>query len=406
MIIRILSPYMVCMMCISMPSLLVASAPSIATGVNQSPLAVVVERAFPKITIDRPVVVTNAGDGSDRIFVAGQKGKVFWFKNDQSSESPTLFFDLESRVTYDDKQNEEGLLGFAFHPKFKENGQFFLYYTSREEAQLSVISRFKIDPQNPSQADPGSEQVLMKVKQPFWNHNGGTLEFGKDGFLYIAFGDGGFRDDPLKSAQDLSTVLGKVLRIDVDRKDPGLPYSIPKDNPFVNQSGARGEIFALGFRNPWRISFDRKTGELWCSDVGQDLWEEVSKVKKGGNYGWSKREATHKFKAEGSNPDPKFIEPVWEYPHEEGWGKSITGGQVYRGSEVPALTGYYLYGDYVSGKLWALKVDETTGKATENREINWPPSLPVVTFGEDEKGEVYFTTVTSGGRIYRFRPAK
>lgn len=384
--------------------------PSMAEGVNQKPLSVEVEVAFKNLRFDRPVVVTNAADGTNRIFVAGQKGKLYVFANDPNVQEAQLFMDIESKVAYDDRMNEEGLLGMAFHPKFKENGQFFLYYTSSQEEHLSVISRFKVDSQNPSKADPKSEQVLMTVKQPFWNHNGGTLEFGKDGYLYIAFGDGGKGDDPLQTGQDLTSILGKILRIDVDHHSPGLPYAIPKDNPFVDVPGAKHEIYAYGVRNPWRISFDRETGELWCADVGQNLWEEIDIVPKGGNLGWSKREATH-FARPGAKEfiendvapkSPEFVDPVWEYPHTDAWGKSITGGQVYRGSKVPALKGYYVYGDYVSGRLWALKVDKPNNKASENRVIPWEAALPMVTFGEDEAGEVYFSS-TNGGRIYTFK---
>jgi quinoprotein glucose dehydrogenase len=376
-----------------------------AEGVDQSPMAIVVDRAFPNITVDRPVVLTHAGDGSNRLFIAGQRGKIYSIISRQDVEEPVLFMDIENKVTYKDNENEEGLLGLAFHPKFKENGQLFVYYTSRTEAHLSVISRFTATGDKRDAVDPNSEQVLMTIKQPFWNHNGGTLEFGKDGFLYIALGDGGKGGDPLKAGQDLTTLLGKVLRIDVNSKSPGLEYGIPKDNPFLDVAGARPEIYALGFRNPWRISFDRETGDLWCADVGQDIWEEINLVKKGGNYGWSLREGAHKFGPNGVEANAQMVEPVWEYPHTEQWGKSITGGQVYRGKLLPQLTGYYLYGDYVTGKLWGLKVDAKSGKAVENRPITWAQgsNLPVVTFGEDEAGEVYFTTVTSGGRIYGFR---
>lgn len=383
--------------------------PSMAKGVNQTELPVAVERAFPKLSFDRPVVITHAGDGSNRLFVAGQKGQIFAFANDDQASEPSVLLDIESKVAYDDRMNEEGLLGLAFHPKFKENGQFFVYYTSKHEEHLSVISRFHVDSRDATKADPASEQVLMTIKQPFWNHNGGTLEFGKDGYLYIALGDGGKGDDPLQSAQDLSTVLGKILRIDVDHTAPGLPYGIPADNPFVKTTGARREVYAYGVRNPWRISFDRETGDLWCADVGQNLWEEIDIVPKGANCGWSKREATHVARVGAkqfveNDLAPKssdFVDPVWEYPHTDAWGKSITGGQVYRGSKVPTLKGYYVYGDYVSGKLWALKVDKSSGKATENRVIQWSDALPIVTFGEDEKGEVYFSS-TTGGRLYKF----
>lgn len=386
-----------------------AVEPSMAKGVNQTAIPVQVEVAFPKLSFDRPVVVTHAGDGSNRIFVAGQKGTVYVMPNDPSVSEPDVLLDIEDKVAYDDRMNEEGLLGLAFHPKFKENGEFFIYYTSKHEEHLSVISRFRATGKDKSKADVASEEVLITVKQPFWNHNGGTLEFGKDGYLYIAFGDGGKGDDPLQTGQDLSSVLGKILRIDVDNESPGLPYGIPQDNPFVKTTGARREVYAYGVRNPWRISFDRETGDLWCADVGQNLWEEISIVPKGGNCGWSKREATHVARPgakqfEENDVAPKssdFVDPIWEYPHTDDWGKSITGGQVYRGSKVSALKGYYLYGDYVSGKLWALKVGKQ-GRVAENRVIEWSNALPIVTFGEDEQGEVYFSS-TNGGRIYTFK---
>ncbi|MCC6511585.1 MAG: PQQ-dependent sugar dehydrogenase [Pirellulaceae bacterium] len=385
-----------------------ATEPSMAKGVDQSPLSVDVVVAFPELKFDRPVVVTHGGDGTDRVFVAGQKGIIYVMPNDPTVKEPSVLLDIEDKVAYDDRMNEEGLLGMAFHPKFKENGEFFLYYTSKSEEHLSVISRFKTNKER-TQALASSEQVLMTVKQPFWNHNGGTLEFGKDGYLYIAFGDGGKGDDPLQSAQDLTSVLGKILRIDIDSTSPGLQYGIPQDNPFVKTSGARREIYAYGVRNPWRISFDRQTGDLWCADVGQNLWEEISIVPKGGNCGWSKREATHVARPGAKTfiendlvtKSPDFVDPIWEYPHTDAWGKSITGGQVYRGVKLPALKGYYLYGDYVTGRLWALKADKS-GKVSENRVIAWASALPIVTFGEDEKGEVYFTS-TNGGRIYTFK---
>ena len=387
-----------------------AADPSMAKGVDVSPLPhIEVDVAFPKLSFDRPVVVTHAGDGTNRLFVVGQKGMIWALPGgDANVAEPPVFMEMEDKVAYDDRMNEEGLLGLAFHPKFKENGEFFLYYTSKAEEHLSVISRFKAN-KDRTKAEVSSEEVLMTIKQPFWNHNGGTLEFGKDGYLYIALGDGGKGDDPLQAGQDLSTLFGKILRLDVDHKSPGLPYGIPQDNPFVKTPNARGEIYALGVRNPWRISFDRQTGDLWCADVGQNLWEEISIIPKGGNLGWSKREATHKarpgaktFEENDLAPkSPDFVDPIWEYPHTADWGKSITGGQVYRGSKVAALKGYYLYGDYVSGKLWALKAD-MSWKVTENRPIAWSSALPIVTFGEDEKGEVYFSS-TTGGKIYSFK---
>lgn len=369
---------------------------------EQSPLKVRVERAFPQVSVERPIFMTHAGDGSGRLFVGSQYGKIFVMPNDDQVEQPELFLDITDRVMYKDEENEEGLLGIAFHPEFKKNGEFFLYYTAKKEQHLSTISRFKVDPQNPQRALAESEEIIWTLKQPFWNHNGGTIAFGPDGYLYVGLGDGGKGNDPLLSGQDLSTWFGKILRLDINHHDPGKAYAVPKDNPFVNTPGAKPEIYAYGFRNIWRMAFDKQSGQFWVADVGQDLWEEINLVEKGKNYGWSLREGAHEFKNKNQKAPTPTIDPVFEYPHTESWGKSITGGQVYRGAKVPSLAGAYLYGDYVSGKLWALKVDAKTQKIVANQQILWPPSLPIVTFGEDENGEVYFTTVTSGGRIYKF----
>lgn len=375
------------------------------SSIDQTPMPVSVEKAFDHFQVERPVLIDHAGDGSGRLFIGSQLGTIYVLPSVTSKDEPTTFLEIEPQVSYKEKQNEEGLLGLAFHPKFKTNGQFFVYYTTTVEPNTSYISRFKVSSSDPNVADPKSEEILMKIKQPFWNHNGGTIVFGPDGFLYIALGDGGNANDPLLSAQDTSTVLGKILRIDVDKKDPGLGYAIPRDNPYARLKGARPEIYATGLRNPWRMSFDRENGELYIADVGQNLWEEINVGKLGGNYGWSIREATHPFAESASNSSP-MIEPVFEYPHTPDWGKSITGGNVYRGKQIDALKGFYLYGDYVSGKLWALKLDPETKKTIANRPIAWESALPIVTFGEDEAGEVYFTSTASGGIIYRFADGK
>jgi quinoprotein glucose dehydrogenase len=240
----------------------------------------------------------------------------------------------------------------------------------------------------------------MTIEQPFWNHNGGTIVFGPDGYLYIGLGDGGAANDPHGNGQNLGTLLGSILRIDVDSKDEGLAYGIPDDNPFVGVEGARPEIYAYGIRNVWRIAFDRQTGKLWAGDVGQDLWEEIDIIEKGGNFGWNLREGMHPFKG-GAEASDAFVEPIFEYHHDV--GKSITGGHVYRGQRVPQLAGKYVYADYVTGDIWALDYDEAGRKVRGNYSISWE-KLPVMTFGEDEQGEVYFT-ITSG-QVYRFAPAK
>ena len=378
-------------------------------AVADTPLAVSTERAFPNLEFKRPIVVTHAGDGSNRVFVAEQEGIIKVFSNDQEIDEATVFLDIEERVVYADDKNEEGLLGFAFHPKFKQNGEFFVYYTSTEADLLSKISRFRVSKDNPNVADPASEEVILRVPQPYWNHNGGTILFGTDGFLYIALGDGGSGNDPHGHGQNLTTLLGSILRIDVDHKSDDKNYSIPKDNPFVGKTvpaGPRGkmvpvreEIYAYGLRNVWRMAFDRKTGSLWAGDVGQNLWEEINIIKSGGNYGWNIREAKHWFRPDGNDADrPDLIDPILEYHHDI--GKSITGGSVYRGTRVPELVGKYLYADYVSGLLWALEYDEATGKVVANYSLTGD-KLPVMSFGEDEKGDIYFTTPF--GSLFRFR---
>jgi glucose/arabinose dehydrogenase len=344
----------------------------------------------------RPVLITSARDGSNQLYVVEQNGLIYQLPADPAAQQARIVLDIRDRVRYSDRQNEEGLLGLAFHPKYKENGKLYVYYTLKADGNTSVISEFA---RQNGRIDPASERELLRVEQPFWNHNGGTMEFGPDGMLYIALGDGGSGNDPYGHGQNLATLLGSVLRIDVDRHDPGLAYAIPKDNPFVGQEGARGEIWAYGFRNPWRMAFDRQTGHLWMGDVGQNLWEEINIVKKGGNYGWNLREANHPFGNRSSDDRTDLIDPIWEYDHQV--GKSITGGNVYRGKAIPELAGQYVYADYVSGKLSALHYNEESGEVVSNKAI---PSdkLPVITFGEDEAGEIYFGVVTGNGRgIYR-----
>jgi glucose/arabinose dehydrogenase len=348
----------------------------------------------------RPIVLTHAGDGSNRVFVATEHGVIHVFPNDQKAEKTQVFLDIQDRVFYDDNQNEEGFLGLAFHPRYKENGEFFVFYTLKKPKLTNVLSRFRVSKDDPNRADPASEEELLRITTPFWNHDGGTLCFGPDGFLYVAVGDGGLADDPFKQGQDLSKIFGKVLRLDVDHKGKDKPYAIPKDNPFVDRAGARPEIWCYGLRNPWRMAFDRKTGKLWTSDVGQNLYEEIDILVPGGNYGWSVREGLHPFSDKGSGPRKDLIDPIWEYHHDT--GKSLTGGTVYRGKRLPELEGHYLYADYVVPRIWALRYDEGKGRVVANRPIR-DPNLPVMSFGEDEAGEVYFMTYSASGKgIYWF----
>lgn len=357
----------------------------------------------------RPILLTHAGDRSGRIFFPTQHGVIHLLENGKETPKTSVFLDISSKVSYDDKTNEEGFLGLAFHPRFAQNGEFFVYYTNRAKKHQNVVARYKVDRSNPGKAIPESEEILLVLDKPFWNHDGGTIAFGPDGYLYIAIGDGGLANDPFGNGQKLSTLLGKILRIDVDHKSAELPYAIPADNPFVGREGARGEIWAYGLRNVWRMAFDRATDKLWAGDVGQDIWEEIDIIKKGGNYGWNVREGFHPFVRKGGKP-PKddnkrtdLIDPIWDYHHD--LGKSITGGFVYRGKQIPELVGSYLYADYVSGKMWALRVEDQ--KVVANREIPLPRAFTTVSFGEDYDGEAYFMIPSPTAEcVYRLEPAK
>lgn len=348
----------------------------------------------------RPIVLTHASDGSGRLFLATQHGQIFVFRNDDHATDAKLFLDIRDRVTYKDTQNEEGFLGLAFHPKYKQNGEFFVYYTTSKAKLTNIVARFRVSKDDPDRADPSSEEQLVRIKKPFWNHDGGTVCFGPDGYLYFTHGDGGAANDPFDNGQNLKSWLGKIHRIDVDRRDPGQNYAVPKDNPFTGRDDAKPEIWAYGLRNVWRMAFDRDTGDLWAADVGQDLYEEIDLIAKGGNYGWNRREGMHPFGRKGVAANPQMIEPIWEYHHDI--GKSITGGFVYRGQAIPELRGHYLYGDYVSCKLWGLKYDREAKRVLANRTIA-DPKLPIHSFGEDDAGEAYLLTASRTGRgIHRF----
>lgn len=381
--------------------------------VDKTPLAIKTEIAFPNLewtgwspaddagipTPLRPILLTHFGDGSNRVVVPTQQGVIHVFPNDNAATKTEIFLDITDRVRYLDKQNEEGLLGLAFHPKFKTNGEFFVFYTDKKAEMANVVSRFKVSKKDPKKADPASEEEIIRFEKPFWNHDGGTIAFGPDGFLYITHGDGGNANDPHENGQNLSTILGKVLRLDIDKKDKGKNYSIPKDNPFVGMKNAAPEVWAYGLRNVWRMAFDRSTGALWAGDVGQNLYEEINILKSGGNYGWNPREALHPFGKKGVDANPKMIDPIWEYHHDV--GKSITGGVVYRGTKLPELAGSYLYADYVSSHVWALTYNAKLGRVVANREIS-SANVPILSFGEDQAGEAYLLTFSGSGKgIYR-----
>lgn len=349
------------------------------------------QRVFAGLSFTRPILLTHAGDGSDRVFVVEQRGVISVFANQPDISSKTTFLDISARTN--DRPNEAGLLGVAFHPDYANNGKFYVYYTAGN--LISRFSEFRVSASDPDRADSANERVILEIDQPAGNHNGGAIAFGFDGYLYIALGDGGGANDTYGNGQNPRTLLGAILRIDIDRQQNGRGYAVPSDNPFAgNSDGWREEIWAWGLRNPWRMSFDRQTGELWAADVGQGAWEEVNLIKKGGNYGWNIMEGFHCFRS--STCDQTGLElPVVEYDH--GQGQSITGGYVYRGPRLARLAGVYLYGDYVSRRIWGLRYED--GQVIENSVLASSPSA-IASFGEDQAGEVY--VVGHDGRIYRF----
>ena len=315
------------------------------------------------------------------------------FQNDPETEQADVFLDIRGRVSYG---GEEGLLGLAFHPDYENNGYFYVNYTAPNPLR-TVIARFSVSLDNPNIANPNSEVVLLEIPQPYSNHNGGQLRFGPDGYLYIATGDGGSGGDPQNNSQNRTTLLGNILRIGVDNPSDGRNYGIPPDNPYVgNTLGYHEEIYAYGFRNPWRFSFDKVTSDLWVADVGQDLWEEIDIVSKGGNYGWHIMEGNHCF-----NPNPCDMTglelPIWEYNHTV--GQSITGGFVYRGRRNPELYGKYIYADFNTGIIWAL--DYYNRQTPVETELLRAATFAIATFGMDENNELYICYYSSG-KIHRF----
>lgn len=320
-------------------------------------------------------------------------------------DDSTVVLDISARVNYG---GEKGLLGLALHPKFAQNRRLFVNYTTGEDGKgktrelVTRISEFKASADFKT-VDPSSEIIVLEYAQPFSNHNGGQVSFGPDGLLYIGNGDGGSGNDPQGNGQKMGTLLGKFLRIDVDKKDAGKKYAIPKDNPFVGKDGVSPEIYSHGWRNPWRWSFDRTTGELWAGDVGQGKWEEIDLVEKGKNYGWKIMEGFHATPGIGmDNADQKgLVLPVVEYPRTLGdskdlVGNSVTGGYVYRGTKNPKLAGVYFYGDFTTKRIWGLRYAK--GKLQENREVGKAGSQ-LASFGEDADGELF--VVGHGGTIWR-----
>jgi len=361
---------------------------STPTPTANPPLAAAPEWKMIAGGLDRPTGMADPNDGSGRLLVLEQPGRIRVYQN--GTILAQSFLDITDRVG--SNGNERGLLGVALHPKYLSNGFFYVNYTDLNGD--TVIARFKAS-SDPNRADPASEKDLLQVKQPFPNHNGGSMVFGPDGLLYMGLGDGGSQGDPHLNGQSLNTFLGKILRVDVDHGDP---YAIPADNPYT-QGGGLPEIWAYGLRNPWRFSFDRQTQDLYIADVGQDTYEEVDFLpagSKGGvDFGWSFREGFHAYKG---NPASGVMlqDPVYEYAHSVG-GCSVTGGYVYRGSLHPELQGTYIYGDYCTGLVWGLKRDASG--SWENRQL-FGTRLNISSFGEDHAGELYVLDLGKGA-VYR-----
>ncbi|RRQ47647.1 glucose sorbosone dehydrogenase [Maribacter algicola] len=368
------------------------SSCSNSDDINLKPIedeSVTIVNTFPNLSFSRPLDLQSPNDGTNRIFVVEQRGTIKVFENDTEVTESRTFFDMSGNIASSD---ELGLLGLAFHPNFESNGYFYVCYTPSSD--LSVVSRFKTMDNDPNMADPSSETLLLQIPQPYTNHNGGQLGFGPDGYLYIASGDGGSGGDPDGNAQNLGNLLGAILRIDVDNTGNGLNYAIPNDNPFVDTENARPEIYAYGLRNPWRFSFDVRNGNLWTGDVGQGEKEEINIIESGGNYGWNILEGTSCYNAMDCD-DSGTITPVFEYDHSNN-DRSVTGGYVYRGSLNPSLVGYYIYGDFISGRIWAL--DNVSGSMASNK-LLFETSLPIASFGTDQENELYICSFD--GNIYK-----
>ena len=377
---------------------------------------VALEEAFPALpTFERPVDIQRA-PGGQRLFVVEQSGLIVSFDGEANASVVDTVLDLRGRVfaqgAWPGATWEEGMLGLAFHPDYEENGHFFVYYNAPpegDEPHTSRIARFTMESGEPPVADDSSELVLLDIPQPSGWHNGGQIAFHPDeeaANLYIALGDGGGIRDPLDHAQNRTTLFGSILRIDVDNPAGGLNYGIPPDNPFVgNEEGWREEIWAYGLRNPWRFSFDPATGHLWVGDVGQGTHEEVTVIEEGGeNLGWDVVEGRHCYEDEELCDDSEFLEslldPIYIYWHNSQGNYSISGGHVYHGSDVPELAGQYVFGDFMSGRVWALDYEgRDEPVATELGQLTH-----VSAFGVDARGELLIATFNEDlarGRLYR-----
>jgi uncharacterized repeat protein (TIGR03806 family) len=368
------------------------------SGSPDPPLPYLVERAFPALTFTQPVDIVHA-PGTNRLFVVEQGGKIFSFSNQPTVKKADLLVDVTRLAPQPGLPLVKQTYALAFHPKFEQNGYCYVCGVGDEgEKQGTRIARFKINKTDPPTIDPASQRVIIT-----WlagGHNGCCLKFGPDGYLYISTGDGTAPAPPdsKRTGQDISDLLSSILRIDVDHADPGQNYRVPKDNPFVSMPGARPEVWAYGLRNPWRMSFDRQTGDLWVGDVGWELWEMLNRVERGGNYGWSVMEGRQPANPSWPRGPTPILPPTIDHPHSE--AASITDGATYYGRRIPELAGVHIYGDYVTGKIWGFRWDK--GRVAEHRELA-DTKLKIVGFGEDAAGELYFLD-HGGGTVHRMAP--
>ncbi len=350
------------------------------------------------LMFNEPIQVLFDGTCDDMLYVVEKEGVVRRVSTNENETTKQKFLDIRDRVGV--TNDEEGLLSLAFHPNYSKNGELYVWY-SAQQPKRSVLSRF-VKSDDKEVVDTASEKIILEVQEPWGNHNGGTVLFGKDGFLYVGIGDGGAANDPHENGQNKNTLLGSIVRIDVDTKQKDVAYEIPKDNPLVGKDGVREELWAWGLRNPWRMSFDRKTGELWVGDVGQNAWEEIDIVKKGENYGWNSREGKHWFSKKDKN-STRFTDPVFEYGRRN--GGSITGGYVYRGLEISALEGLYIFADYLSKRVWILIQDKDDETVYVSKRIAKKTPIAIASFGETPSGEIivcgFPNPYSSKGKIYR-----
>ena len=386
-----------------------------ACQLNAQPLPKVALRpVFSKLECSNLVWMEEAPDGSGRFVVVEQDGRILWVRKGTGGSDAKELLNIEDRHPH--VSTEQGLLSLAFHPGFKTNGLFYIFYC-QQGPRRTILSEWRISSSDPDLADTNAERILLEIPQPSEVHKGGLVSFGPDGFLYAGIGDGGGQNDEFGAAQNCSTLRGKILRIDVNTRSTiglhgareTLPYGLPADNPFIHESdfwenSVRKEIWAYGLRNPWRFSWDRQTGQMWAGDVGQDKWEEIDLIVKGGNYGWGVREGRHYFKP---GPDgARYIDPVMEYPHntnllseaafpKHSIGACVIGGYVYRGSKHPSLRGVYIYADYALGTIWGFRY--ANGKVTDYGTLLDQPKN-ITSFAEDLGGEVY--ALTLDGHIF------